>query len=181
MSNLNNQNHEKTSSLLHGSKSESNLFSSLKDTTEGISLLNTATSMQSMPNNSVEDMVTSTPAPSEVVNDHEFQTPRRGAVFSKSSAGSASSSKNCIKYKRSSSERTPSSGPRINPFDSQISVDRLHLPTCSPSVFSIVVSPSQENVSTASSEKFWSLDQRARLFPVRKKFKDTFKKHLSKN
>ena len=168
---MNSQNHEKTSSLLHGSKSESNLFSFHRDTTDGISLLNTATSMQSMPNNtdsdSVEEMVTSTPAPSEVVHDHEFQTPRRGAVFSKSSAGSASSSKNCIKFKRSNSERTPSSGPRINPFDSQISVDRLHLPTCSPSVFSIVVSPSQENVSSASSEKFWSLDQRARLFPVR--------------
>jgi hypothetical protein len=43
--------------------------------------------------------------------------------------------------------RTPSSAPRVNPFDSQVSMDQLHLPTCSPSVFSIVVSPSQEIVS----------------------------------
>ena len=46
-------------------------------------------------------------------------------------------------------------------------MDKLHLPTCSPSVFSIVVSPSQETISSsASSEKFWSLDQQARLFPA---------------
>ena len=38
---------------------------------------------------------------------------------------------------------TPS-GPRINPFESQLSTDLLQGPTFSPSVFSTVVSPSQE-------------------------------------
>ena len=184
MDNSSNQNFEKgtssASSLLHGSKSESNLFSFHKsgvamDTTSN-SGLNAATSMQIVPDNrDLEDMVTSTPAPTaSAVHDHQFQTPRRGAVFSKSSAGSSSksSSKNCIRYVRSSSEntsRTPSSGPRLNPFDSHISVDRLHLPTCSPSVFSTVVSPSQEIMgsSASGSEKsIWTLDQQARLFPA---------------
>ena len=67
MSTMEGQNPDKTSSLLHGSKSESNLFSFHKsgvamDTTSN---LNAATSMQTMPNNNndLEDMVTSTPAP----------------------------------------------------------------------------------------------------------------------
>lgn len=47
--------------------------------------------------------------------------------------------------------KTPNSGPRVNPFDSQISHDTLHLPTFSPSVFSTVLSPSQESVSSTSS------------------------------
>lgn len=144
MSNMENQNFEKTSSLLHGSKSESNLLSFQKsvsgmDTTNNF---NTATnltqSMQSMSNannNDLEDMVTSTPAQSMIVQEHEFQTPQRRAVL-KSSTGS---SKNRFRYVRSASETsgTPSSGSRLNPFDSHL--DRLHLPTCSPSVFSIVV------------------------------------------
>ena len=50
--------------------------------------------------------------------------------------------------------KTPNSGPRINPFDSQISHDTLHLPTFSPSVFSTVLSPSQESVSPFS----WQID-----------------------
>lgn len=60
--------------------------------------------------------------------------------------------------------KTPNSGPRINPFDSQISHDTLHLPTFSPSVFSTVLSPSQE--SQHSSGRFWSVDQQAMLFPA---------------
>lgn len=69
------------------------------------------------------------------------------------------------RLRRGSSDpkRTPSSGPRINPFDSHLSTDRLLLPTCSPSVFSIVVSPSQE---ASTSGRFWSLDQQAHLFPA---------------
>jgi hypothetical protein len=70
MDNSSNQNFEKgtsASSLLHGSKSESNLFLFHKsgvamDTTSN-SGLNAATSMQIVPNNrDLEDMVTSTPA-----------------------------------------------------------------------------------------------------------------------
>ena len=41
--------------------------------------------------------------------------------------------------------RTPS-GPRMNPFESHLSTDMLQGPTFSPSVFSTVVSPSQEKV-----------------------------------
>ena len=109
---------------------------------------------------------TSTPA-QQIVQDHNFQTPRRGAIVSRSSG---SSSNNSRRFVRTSSEisRTPSSGPRLNPFDSHLSVDKLHLPTCSPSVFSIVVSPSQDQAGTSSGSggKFWSLDQQARLFPA---------------
>jgi len=123
--------------------------------------------MQSMPSENLEDMVTSTPVPN-ANQDHDFQTPRRGVVFSRSS-GSSSKNGRRSRLVRTSSEisRTPSSsgGPRVNPFDSHLSVDKLHLPTCSPSVFSIVVSPSQEN-SSNSGGKFWSLDQQARLFPA---------------
>ena len=42
--------------------------------------------------------------------------------------------------------KTPK-GSRINPFESHLSMDTLHLPTFSPSVFSTVLSPSQESVS----------------------------------
>ena len=50
---------------------------------------------------------------------------------------------------------TPS-GPRINPFESQLSTDLLQGPTFSPSVFSTVVSPSQEEkVRYCFPDKFW--------------------------
>ena len=152
---------DKTTSILHASKSESNLCSF----NTASSSLSNATSMQTMANENLEDMVTSTPAPNN--DDHDFQTPRRGIIFSRSSGSSSNGRRH--KLVRTSSEissrTTPSSGPRINPFDSHLSVDRLHLPTCSPSVFSIVVSPSQEAAS-GSGSKFWSLDQQARLFPA---------------
>ena len=118
------------SSIFHGSKSESNLFRSF---TNG---LNGATSLQSSLNGADQEQVfTSTFSTS----DNNFQTPVRGTtLFPKNGAR---------RFQRSSSHIggncTPSSGPRTNPFDSQLSMDRLHLPTCSPSVFSIVVSPSQ--------------------------------------
>ena len=118
------------SSIFHGSKSESNLFRSF---TNG---LNGATSLQSSLNGADQEQVlTSTFSTS----DNNFQTPVRGTtLFPKNAAR---------RFQRSSSHiggnSTPSSGPRTNPFDSQLSMDRLHLPTCSPSVFSIVVSPSQ--------------------------------------
>ena len=170
---MDSQNFEKTSSILHCSKSESNLLSFQKsvsgrmDTTNNFNpstnLTQSVQSMSNSNNNELEDMVTSTPAQSAKVQEHEFQTPQRRAVFLKSSTGS---SKSRFRYVRSQSETsgTPSSVPRLNPFDSHL--DRLHLPTCSPSVFSIVVSPSQEAVSSSSSGKFWSLDQQARLFPA---------------
>ena len=43
--------------------------------------------------------------------------------------------------------KTPK-GSRVNPFESHLSMHTLHLPTFSPSVFSTVLSPSQESVST---------------------------------
>lgn len=136
---------DKSSSFLHASKSESNLFSF-----SGISAshqMNAACSIQGISNSeNIDAMVTSTPAPT--TQDHNFQTPRRNAFFPKSSG--SSSNKRLI---RTSSEVSKTSSgsraPRINPFDSQISVEKLHLPTCSPSVFSIVVSPSQESVSVS--------------------------------
>ena len=115
------------SSIFHGSKSESNLFRSF---TNG---LNGAASLQSSLNGPEQDQVLT----STFSSDNNFQTPVRGTtLFPKNSAR---------RFQRSSSHigGTPSSGPRTNPFDSQLSMDRLHLPTCSPSVFSIVVSPSQ--------------------------------------
>merc|ERR1719385_644548 len=78
------------------------------------------------------------------------------AVSSSSSAVSATS--------LGGAPKTPNSGSRVNPFDSQISHDTLHLPTFSPSVFSTVLSPSQE--SQHSSGRFWSVDQQAMLFPA---------------
>ena len=139
---------------MHGSKSESNLFRSF---TNG---LNGGSSMQSSLNGGDQEIVlTSTFSTS----DNNFQTPVRGATLFPSSRLPSSRSR----FQRSSSHvgSTPTSGPRSNPFDSQISMDRLHLPTCSPSVFSIVVSPSHESTSSSSGQ-FWSLDQQARLFPA---------------
>lgn len=156
---------EKSSSILKCSKSESNLYS-FNGASNNSSSLNVATSMQVVNSRceKMDEMVTSTPAPNVVVSDHNFQTPRRGTIISRSS-GSSSNSRRFVRTSSEISSRTPSSGPRLNPFDSHLSVDRLHLPTCSPSVFSIVVSPSQEETSSKSG-KFWSLDQQARLFPA---------------
>lgn len=154
---------DKSSSILKFSKSESNLYS-FHGASNNSSGLNVATSMQVVSRcDKMDEMVTSTPAPN-VVSDHNFQTPRRGTIISRSS-GSSSNSRRFVRTSSEISSRTPSSGPRLNPFDSHLSVDRLHLPTCSPSVFSIVVSPSQEDGSSPSG-KFWSLDQQARLFPA---------------
>ena len=145
---------DKTSSLLlHASKSESNLFSYHSDTNSRTCSLNTANSI----NANIEDMVTSTPAaPSQNENDKmqnsSFRTPQsaqRGHYLFRAS-NTINSSSSGKRLTRSTSEvSTPSSGMRFNPFDSQNSVDRLALPTFSPSVFSIVVSPSEEErVST---------------------------------
>ena len=54
--------------------------------------------------------------------------------------------------------------PRWNPFDSANSADHMLNPTMSPNVFSIVISPSQEDES--SSGRFWSIDQQAGMFPA---------------
>ena len=55
-----------------------------------------------------------------------------------------------IRYSDSSGSagklKTPK-GSRLNPFESHVSMDTIHLPTFSPSVFSTVLSPSQESVS----------------------------------
>ena len=53
---------------------------------------------------------------------------------------------------------------RWNPFDSANSADHMLNPTMSPNVFSIVISPSQEDES--SSGRFWSIDQQAGMFPA---------------
>ena len=142
---------------MHGSKSESNLFRSFTNGLNGAS----SSSMQSSLNTGQDQEVVLTSTFS--TSDNNFQTPVRGAtLFPKHSSRS--------RFQRSSSHigsgGTPSSGPRSNPFDSQMSMDRLHLPTFSPSVFSIVVSPSQESTSSGSGGQFWSLDQQARLFPA---------------
>ncbi len=156
---------EKNSVLLHASKSESNLcsFSNGEPDTSSNLLSAGATSMKHVSNHNCvqEDMVTSTPAPIPMVQDHSFQTPRRGVLFTKSSGSGSSNSRRLV---RTSSEISNSSGRRLNPFDSHLSIDRLHLPSFSPSVFSVVVSPSQEELSNTG--KFWSLDQQARLFPT---------------
>ena len=137
-------------SLMHGSKSESNLFRSFTNGLNGGSSINGGDGQ--------EIVLTSTFSTS----DNNFQTPVRGATLFPSSRLQTSSRS---RFQRSGGSGTPSSGPRSNPFDSQISMDRLHLPTCSPSVFSIVVSPSHESTSSGSGQ-FWSLDQQARLFPA---------------
>ena len=140
---------DKTSSLLlHASKSESNLFSFHSDTNSRTCSLNTANSI----NANIEDMVTSTPAPPQNENDKmqnsSFRTPQsaqRGHyLFRASNTINSSSSGKRLTRSTSEVSTTPSSGMRFNPFDSQNSVDRLALPTFSPSVFSIVVSPSEE-------------------------------------
>lgn len=162
-----------SSLLLHASKSESNLFSFHSDPNSRTCSLNTANSIHGISGikTKIEEMVTSTPqapsGPSAQNDDEKFRTPQRGmCIFPRSSNNSSSATSSGKKLMRSRSEitRTPSSGMRHNPFDSQISVDRLALPTCSPSVFSIVVSPGTEESSCSG--QFWSLDQQARLFPA---------------
>ena len=64
-----------------------------------------------------------------------------------SCVAAVSSSSSAVSATSLGAPKTPNSGPRVNPFDSQISHDTLHLPTFSPSVFSTVLSPSQESVS----------------------------------
>ena len=121
------------SSVFHSSKSESNLFRSFTNGLNGASTLDQ------------EQVLTSTFSTS----DNNFQTPVRGTTLLPKNQAR--------RFQRSSSHAggstTPSSGPRTNPFDSQLSMDRLHLPTCSPSVFSIVVSPSQETVTKVISKR----------------------------
>ena len=94
--------------------------------------------------------VKKTPVRGETVPPRIYKTPLSGnsrnillrKATSCVAAVSASSSATSL-----GAPKTPNSGPRVNPFDSQISHDTLHLPTFSPSVFSTVLSPSQESVS----------------------------------
>ncbi|XP_040576356.1 uncharacterized protein bora [Lepeophtheirus salmonis] len=78
-----------------------------------------------------------------------FRTPGRSSSQLSVSSNSSSSKKT----------RTPS-GPRLNPFET--AREDLHLPVImSPSIFATVQSPSQVN-----DDHFWSLEDRAALFPV---------------
>merc|ERR1711953_805655 len=97
-------------SLMHGSKSESNLFRSFTNGLNGGSSINGGDGQ--------EIVLTSTFSTS----DNNFQTPVRGATLFPSSRLPSSRSR----FQRSSSHvgGTPTSGPRSNPFDSQISMDR---------------------------------------------------------
>ncbi len=123
------------------------------DNSNGMTSTTRLMSLQEEDEAAEEDMVTSTPAPPAMEDKEKWKTPNRryisnfGGISVVGNASSASVGNNSLgSASKSHPSRTPSSGPRTNPFDSHLSVDRLHLPTCSPSVFSIVVSPSQEEV-----------------------------------
>ena len=136
-----NQDGKDKSLSLQASKSETNLFSFHND--------NASRSCNSLnvPSASSIQGLTSTPFPHENKNDDDkFRTPNRGLLpfFRSSNSGSGRSGKLVRSQSQVSSGGTPSSKSlRSNPFDS-VSIDRLAFPTCSPSVFSQVVSPSQD-------------------------------------
>ena len=90
-----------------------------------------------------------------------YRTPGTNKLKTPSSGSSTSAGSGVKNLK------TPSSGSsstRWNPFDSANSADHMLNPTMSPNVFSIVISPSQEDES--SSGRFWSIDQQAEMFPA---------------
>lgn len=137
-----NQDGKDKSMSLQASKSETNLFSFHND--------NASRSCNSLnvPSASSIQGLTSTPFPHENKNDDDkFRTPNRGLLpfFRSSNSGSGSGrSGKLVRSQSQVSGGTPSSRSlRSNPFDS-MSIDRLAFPTCSPSVFSQVVSPSQD-------------------------------------
>ena len=137
---------DKSCMSLQASKSETNLFSFHNDNAS-----RSCNSLNQVPSASSIQGLTSTPFPhheNKNADDDKFRTPNRGLLpffrSSNSGSGSGRSGKLVRSQSQVSSGGTPSSRSlRSNPFDS-MSIDRLAFPTCSPSVFSQVVSPSQD-------------------------------------
>jgi len=105
-----------------------------------------------LPNEEKNDISKNNPEKERSVFMVGADTPKtRGEIRYSDSSGSAGKLK------------TPK-GSRLNPFESHVSMDTIHLPTFSPSVFSTVLSPSQESSNCG---RFWSIDQQAMLFPAK--------------
>jgi len=99
--------------------------------------------------------------PGRLMYYNNYRTPSTNKLKTPSSGSSTSTGSGLKNLK------TPSSGSsstRWNPFDSANSADHMLNPTMSPNVFSIVISPSQEDES--NSGRFWSIDQQAEMFPA---------------